>query len=95
MIIRARLSGQSAFEILKFLIGERVWFMVLVLGVASRFCDCSSVLRLALYGVKFVGLVKCLLKELSMSLFAVLTILLSFREHFGSVFVGFYVLVIL
>ena len=49
--------------------------MVLVQGVAFRFCDCSSVLCLALYGVKFVGLVKYLLNALSISSLIVVVLL--------------------
>ena len=45
--------------------------VVMMIGVASRLCNCLSVVRLVLSEVNLVGLVKCLLKELAMCLFVV------------------------
>ena len=62
--------------------------MVSVIGVVLRLWTCLSVLRLFLSEVEFVGLVKCLLKELAISLLVVRILLLNFIERLGSVDVG-------
>ena len=56
--------------------------------MVGRLCSCLIVLRLFLSFVKFVGFVKCLLKELAMSLLEVMVWLLNLIEWFGSVEVG-------
>ena len=86
--IGARLSGPRAFEGFEFLMAEMVCSIVILIGVVFRFCSCLRVVRLVLSGVKFVGLVKCLLKEFAMFLLEVLVWLLNFIERLGSVFVG-------
>ena len=59
-----------------------------VIGVVprnSRLCNCLIVLRLYLSEVKFVGFVKCLMKELAMLLFELWMVLFNFMEWLGSV----------
>ena len=58
------------------------------IGVVLRFCRFLRVRRLVLSGVKFVGLVKCLLNELAMFLLELWMMLLNFIERLGSVEVG-------
>ena len=82
------LSGPSAFEGLEDLTAVRTWFMVRDMGVVSRLCSCLIVLRFLLSEVKLVGLVKCLLNELAISLLVVLMLLLKVMDRFGSVVVG-------
>ena len=60
----------------------------MVIGVVLRFCRFLRVRRLVLSGVKFVGLVKCLLNELAMFLLELWMMLLNFIEPLGSVEVG-------
>ena len=68
----AILSGPSAFEGFDFLIAAMVCSVVIEIGVVSKFCNCLNVVRLFLLEVKFVGFVKCLLKEFAMLLLVVL-----------------------
>ena len=58
------------------------------IGVVLRFWRFLRVRRLVLSGVKFVGLVKCLLNELAMFLLELWVTLLNFIERLGSVEVG-------
>ena len=58
------------------------------IGVVLRFWRFLRVRRLVLSGVKFVGLVKCLLNELAMFLLELWVTLLKFIERLGSVEVG-------
>ena len=58
------------------------------IGVALRFWRFPRVRCLVLSGVKFVGLVKCLLKELAMFLLELWVTLVNFIERLGSVEVG-------
>ena len=60
----------------------------MVIGVVLRFCRFLRVRRLVLSGVKFVGLVKCLLNELAMFLLELWVTLVNFIERLGSVEVG-------
>ena len=60
----------------------------MVIGDVLRFCRFLRVRRLVLSGVKFVGFVKCFLKELAMLLLELWMILLNFMERLGSVEVG-------
>ena len=53
--------------------------------VVSRLCSCLIVPRFVWYVVKFVGLVKCILKELAV---AFLEVLQNFIGRVGSVLVG-------
>ena len=62
--------------------------MVRVIGVVSRLWSFLIVRRLFLSGVKFVGFVKCLLKELAISLLELQVMLLNFIDRFGSMEVG-------
>ena len=71
------LSGPCAIEGLEDLTAVRTWFIVRDMGVVSRLCSCLIVLRFLLSEVKLVGLVKCLLNELAISLLVVLTLLLK------------------
>ena len=62
------------------------------MGVVSRLWSSLSVVRFVLSGVKFVGFVKYLLKELAIVLLVVDAILLNFIVLFGSLMVCFLML---
>ena len=83
-----RLSGPSALEGFEFLMACSTWLTVMEIGVVLRFWRFLRVRRLVLSGVKFVGLVKCLLNELAMFLLELWVTLLNFIERLGSVEVG-------
>ena len=83
--IGASWSGPSAFE---FFIAWRVCIGVMVMGVVSRLWSSLSVVCFVQSGVKFVGFVKYLLKELAIVLLVLDAILLNFIVQFGSLMVG-------
>ena len=64
------------------------WFIVMVIGVVGRLCNVLIVLRLLWSYEKFVGLVKCLLKEFAIALLVVAILLPNLMERLGSVVVG-------
>ena len=72
----------------EFFMAVSTWFIVMVIGVVGRLCNVLIVLRLLWSDVKFVGLVKCLLKEFAIALLDVAILLPNFMERFGSVVVG-------
>ena len=86
--IGARWSGPRALEGFEFFMAVSTWFIVMVIGVVGRLCNVLIVLRLLWSDVKFVGLVKCLLKEFAIALLVVAILLPNLMERLGSVVVG-------
>ena len=68
----AILSGPNAFDGFDVFIAVRTWLTVREIGVVGRLWSCLIDRRLFLSLVKLVGLVKCLLKEIAMSLLEVM-----------------------
>ena len=82
------MSGPRAFEGFESFIAVSTWLVVMKMGVVARLWSFLIVRRLVLSGAKFVGFVKCLLKELAMDLLVVWVVLLKVMERLGSVEVG-------
>ena len=77
------LSRPRALDGFEVFIAVRTLLTVKDIEVMGRLSSCLKVLCLVLLVVKLVGFMKCLLKELAISLLEVMALILKFFDRLG------------